>query len=75
MDATSPHNTVRLILDGIPFQDGGPAHYMPSFADTLTDAQIADIARYVRAQYSTRGPWTSLDATAVARIRKESPAP
>jgi mono/diheme cytochrome c family protein len=75
VDAASPRNAVRLILDGIPLEDAHPTHYMPSFATSLTDAQIADIARYVRAQYSTHGPWAALDETAVARIRKESPAP
>jgi mono/diheme cytochrome c family protein len=48
---------------------------MPAFSDMLTDAQIADIANYMRASYSKRGPWPALDAGAVANIRKESPTP
>jgi hypothetical protein len=41
----------------------------------FSDAQIADIANYTRAQYSTRAPWNSLDESAVAKLRKETPQP
>jgi len=75
VNADSPRNTVRMMLDGIGWQGDGPAHYMPSFATIFTDAQIADIANYTRAQYSTRAPWTSLDESAVAKFRKETSQP
>ena len=75
VNADSPRNTVRMMLDGIGWQGNGPAHYMPSFATMFSDAQIADIANYTRAQYSTRAPWTSLDESAVAKFRKETSQP
>jgi mono/diheme cytochrome c family protein len=75
VNADSPRNTVRVMLDGIGWQGNGPAHYMPSFATMFSDAQIADIANYTRAQYSTRAPWPSLDESAVAKLRKETSQP
>ena len=43
---------------------------MPEFGSSLTDRQVADIAAYVRARYSDKGPWSNLPA-AVAKARKE----
>jgi mono/diheme cytochrome c family protein len=75
VNADSPRNTVRMILDGIDWHRSDAAHFMPPFAQTFTDAQIADLANYTRARFSVRGPWPGLDAAAVARIRKETAEP
>jgi mono/diheme cytochrome c family protein len=75
VNADSPRNAVRMILDGIDWHGSAAAHFMPPFAQTFTDAQIADVANYTRARFSARGPWPDLDAAAVARIRKETAEP
>jgi mono/diheme cytochrome c family protein len=75
VNADSPRNTVRMMLDGIGWQHSEAAHFMPSFAQTFSDAQIADLANYTRARFSAHGPWPDLDAAAVAKIRKEGVAP
>ncbi|MFL9919601.1 cytochrome c [Paraburkholderia fungorum] len=75
VNADSPRNALRMILDGIGWQGSTSAHFMPPYAQLFTDAQIADLANYTRARFSTREPWPSLDAAAVARIRKESRQP
>lgn len=75
VNADSPRNALRMMLDGIGWQGSTSAHFMPPYAQLFTDAQIADLANYTRARFSTRGPWPSLDAAAVARIRKESRQP
>jgi mono/diheme cytochrome c family protein len=75
VNADSPRNALRMILDGNGWQGSTSAHYMPSYAQLFTDAQIADLANYTRARFSRHAPWPSLDAAAVARIRKESPQP
>jgi mono/diheme cytochrome c family protein len=75
MNADSPNNAIRMILDGNGWDGSQAAHYMPGFADALSDSQVADLANYLRVQFSHRGPWSSLDRSAVARIRKETPAP
>ncbi|CAB3767961.1 cytochrome c [Paraburkholderia solisilvae] len=75
VNADSPRNAVRMILDGIDWHRSDAAHYMPPFAQSFTDAQIADLANYTRARFSASGPWPRLDAAAVARIRKETAGP
>ncbi len=54
---------MRTILGGIDaYRDqGGP--YMPAFEDTLTKAQIADLARYIRARFSDESEWSDIEAT------------
>jgi mono/diheme cytochrome c family protein len=73
VNADSPRNMVRIILDGIDWDDSASAQFMPPFASTFTDAQIAELANYTRSRFTARGAWPSLDADAVARLRKESP--
>ncbi|MEB0078295.1 cytochrome c [Pseudomonas sp. CCI3.2] len=75
INADNPNNTVRMILDGNGWQGSDAAHFMPAFADSLTDTQIADLAHYLRARYSAQRPWNSVDETSVAKIRKETPTP
>jgi mono/diheme cytochrome c family protein len=75
INADRPHNTVRIILDGIDWDGSRSAYFMPPFSDMLTDAQIADLANYTRTVFGKRAAWPSLDAGAVAKIRKESPKP
>lgn len=75
VNADNPRNMIRIILDGINWNGSAPAHFMPPFAQTFTDAQIADLAHYTRERSSTRAPWPVLDAAAVARIRKQSRQP
>jgi nicotinate dehydrogenase subunit B len=63
-----------VILEGI--QD--PAHrdigFMPSFAHALSDAQIADLAGYMRQRFAPGKPaWPDLPG-AVARMRQETAA-
>ena len=72
VNADSPRNMVRLILDGIDWHESDSAPFMPPFADTFTDAQIAQLANYTRARFTTRGAWPALDAGAVAQFRKDS---
>ena len=43
---------------------------MPSFIDQYDDAQIADLAAYVRETYTDRPAWSGVDAMA-AKVRKE----
>ena len=44
VNAPTPQGVIQIILHGIPWREGKPAPYMPSFASALTDAQVADLA-------------------------------
>ncbi|MGH6889083.1 MAG: c-type cytochrome [Rhizomicrobium sp.] len=67
----SPRDTLEILLHGIPWRADGL--YMPPFAATLDDAQVADLANSLRARFAGRAPWSDAEAQA-RRIRKEIPA-
>ncbi|MBV7483255.1 cytochrome c [Bordetella sp. BOR01] len=74
LNADSPRNAIQLVLSGNPWTGSASAHYMPPFAATLTDEQIADVLAYTRVQYAQRPAWKNI-AGSVAAIRKENPQP
>ncbi|HEX2942521.1 MAG TPA: c-type cytochrome [Rhodopila sp.] len=69
VNAPTPQGVIQVILHGIPWREGKAAPYMPAFAGTLTDAQVAAIAAYVRAAYTNQPAWTDLPAQ-VAKARQ-----
>ncbi len=71
VNADSPRNAINLILQGIPLRGSAASHYMPSFAHTLNDQQVADILAYTRVRIAQQPAWASLD-DAVAKVRKEN---
>jgi len=64
-----PRDTLQIILKGLTPPLGGAGPYMPAFASSLTDGQVAEIAAYVQARYSDRPAWSNLTA-AVAKARQ-----
>jgi len=73
--AERPNNVVAVILNGVDREAGGRHAYMPAFsagsyAQPLTDAQVADVATYVR---TTFGPGGAVSAADVASTRKGGP--
>jgi mono/diheme cytochrome c family protein len=65
-----PRNAIQAVLQGItPASRKGP--YMPGFANTLTDQQIADLLAYVRGRFTDQPHWPDL-AAKVSAIRKEN---
>ena len=65
-----PRNTLLAILEGIQPPVGSRGAFMPPFADSLADAEIADLAAYLRSRYSNRAAWPELmNAAATARKR------
>ena len=74
VSAQDPRNVLRLMFDGIPIEPGTPGAYMPAFAGTLSDAQMADLAAFLRARFSSQPAWT-LDQAEVEKLRKETREP
>jgi mono/diheme cytochrome c family protein len=54
VEATEPYNVIMAILEG--FQPQGTWGAMGSFAATLTDDQISDVANYVRTAWGNNAP-------------------
>ena len=57
----SPLNLMNVILYGLPPGDGTSAPIMPGFDGALSDAQILDLARWMRARFTRKGPWPDLE--------------
>ncbi|MGJ7582030.1 molybdopterin cofactor-binding domain-containing protein [Variovorax sp. RHLX14] len=67
-----PDNLLRTILDGVRAPATKGIGFMPAFRDALDDAQIAELAGYMRARFAPQAaPWPEL-AKDVARVRGES---
>lgn len=68
----TPQNAIKTILEGISWPDRPvPTAYMPAFADTLTDAQVADLVTYLRST-TRKPPWSEVDSM-VRKARKDLP--
>ena len=67
-----PDNLIRTILEGVREPATRDIGFMQGFGDVLSDAQIADLAAYMRARYAPQASaWADLPAQ-VARVRGES---
>ncbi len=67
--AEQPDNLIQVILSGVQPAASGAHSSMPGFAETFTDRQIAELARYVRNQFARERPaWRDVEA-AVASVR------
>jgi nicotinate dehydrogenase subunit B len=64
-----PDNLLRTILDGVRAPATRDIGFMPAFRDALDDAQIAELAGYMRARFAPQAaPWPGL-VDEVARLR------
>ena len=72
VNAPSPRNAIRVILHGIAPREDAPSLIMPGFGAALSDQQVADLVRYVRAHYSSRPPWTGIEADVHAARAEET---
>ena len=60
ISAPSADNLVKVVLYGLPAAEAARAPIMPGFAAAMNDAQVAALARYLRARFSDKGPWTDI---------------
>jgi mono/diheme cytochrome c family protein len=74
LQADDPRNAIQAILLGVQPPVGAKGPYMPSFGQTLTNTQVADLIGYVRARFTNLPPWKNLER-AIASARKEDAQP
>jgi cytochrome c553 len=67
-----PTNFIQAVLRGIGSTDGAPGLVMPAYASSLSDADLARLAAYLRRTRTTRPPWTDLEHK-VSAARRELP--
>ena len=66
-----PDNLIHVILNGIQQPANADLGYMPGFADSMSDKQVADLLVYVRSTFAGDKPaWSNLEEdVASARLR------
>jgi mono/diheme cytochrome c family protein len=70
--APDPADAIFVILDGIRPAEGERGPWMPRFDGAFTDAQLAALLSYLRAQHSGTPPWSDLESRIrVVRQSKE----
>ena len=67
----APMNFIRAVLNGVGDTEGAPGLVMPEYASSLSDAEIARLAAYLRRTRTKSPPWTGLESK-VAAIRQAS---
>jgi nicotinate dehydrogenase subunit B len=73
LTSARPDNLLRTILDGVREPASRDIGFMPAFREALDDAQIAELAGYMRARFAPQQPaWADLPAS-VARLRAVPP--
>jgi nicotinate dehydrogenase subunit B len=70
LHSTKPDNLINIILNGVREPATRDIAYMPAFKYALSDAQIAELAGYMRSRYAPgEAAWNNLPAD-IARLRK-----
>jgi mono/diheme cytochrome c family protein len=68
--AAAPGNFLHIVLAGIRPRDGEAGPLMPGFAALFNDAQLADLAAYVRSQFTRKPEWWNV-LNQAAGLRKQ----
>lgn len=68
-----PTNFIHVVLGGIGIAEGGPGLVMPGYARALSDADIAQLASYLRRTRVQEPPWKEMEKK-IAAIRQEPPS-
>jgi nicotinate dehydrogenase subunit B len=74
LHSARPDNLIQVLLKGIENPSSGQAGHMPAFGDSLNDAQLTELAHYLRARFAPDKPaWQNVEDS-IARIRAEAAA-
>jgi mono/diheme cytochrome c family protein len=68
-----PTNFIHVVLNGIGIAEGGAGLVMPSYADALSDADLARLAAYLRRTRTDKPPWTDIEKKIAAARMHRSP--
>jgi mono/diheme cytochrome c family protein len=59
--APNPNNLFNVVLYGLPAAAASRAAIMPGFANTMNDAQLLALARYLRSHFTDKDPWSEIE--------------
>lgn len=68
VNGPDPRNFLHIVADGIKPPQGAFDRSMPAFGGSLSDADLIDLATFVRTHFSQRPVWTDLQAK-VSEVR------
>ena len=74
VNATDPSSLISIVLQGgaMPYTTTAPTQFaMPSFADRMSDSDVADALTFVRSSWGNQAPAVTADM--VAKVRKAIP--
>ncbi len=61
---SDPRDTIKIVLDGLEPPTGESGPFMPAFADSFRDEDLAELTAYLRVRYTDKPPWKDLLAAA-----------
>ena len=61
ISAPDPRNLTNIVLSGVRPVEGERSPIMPAFSDSMSDAEIAVLLKYLHARFSDQPPWTGLE--------------
>jgi mono/diheme cytochrome c family protein len=70
LSAAVPDDLIQVVLRGVGVDDGVPGVLMPGFAQTFSDAQLAQLAAWLRRTRTEQPPWSDLEQH-IAAVRKQ----
>jgi mono/diheme cytochrome c family protein len=68
----TPRNLIHIILGGITPPEGSRGPWMPSYAGALTDAQVAELANYLRQEFGRQPAWENVEDEVGKILRGDS---
>lgn len=63
VNGPDPRNFLHIVVDGITPPEGAYDRSMPGFGGALSDADLVDLAGFVRAHFSQQPAWGDLEAS------------
>jgi mono/diheme cytochrome c family protein len=67
-----PRNFANIVLAGVRPVEGERSPIMPGFAESMSDAQIAALATYLRSRFSVQPAWNDVEKTVADARRQET---
>lgn len=71
LSASDPSTLIQIILHGVSVDDGLPGVMMPGFYQSLSNAEVVQLAAWLRSSRTTQPPWPDLEKQ-VATLRPSS---
>ncbi len=60
----SATNLINVVLEGLHPPEGTAGAIMPGYSSALTDGQLESLVAFIRSNFSSKAPWTGIEASA-----------